>query len=118
MSRRGLFGAESEEKGAAWADLVPERVAIVSVKDGGRKMSTRDESLSRRKALGLLGLAAMTAYATPTALSLSNAQARTRRRTDRFRRRTDRRRRRTDRFFFRRPTDRRLRRRTDRRRYW
>lgn len=84
-------------------------------------MTAQHETLSRRKALGILGLATLVAYAAPTGVSLSSAEAQPRRRTDR--RRTDRRRRRTDRrrFFFRertrRRTDRR-RRRTDRRRYW
>jgi len=86
---------------------------------------TQGNDLSRRKALGILGLAAVTAYLTPTVLPLSSAEAgwrtdRSRRRrygwwrTDRYRRRqTDRYRRRTDRY--RRRTDRR---RTDRRRYY
>ena len=81
---------------------------------------TQGSDPSRRKVLGILGLAAVTAYLTPTVLPLSSAEAgwRTdryrRRRTDRYRRRTDRyRRRRTDRY--RRRTDRR---RTDRRRYY
>ena len=83
-------------------------------------MTAPNEILSRRKALGILGLATMAAYVTPTALSLTSAEAGWR--TDRRRHRTDRRRR-TDRrhFFFRdrtrRRTDR-LRRRTDRRRFW
>jgi hypothetical protein len=70
--------------------------------------------LSRRKALGILGLASMVAYAAPSALSLSTAEAGWR--TDRRRRITDRRR-----FFFRSPTRRRTDRRrriTDRRRFY
>lgn len=83
-------------------------------------MAVRLDNLSRRKALGMLGLASMVAYAAPSALSLSTAEAGWR--TDRRRRITDRRRRITDRRrFFRSPTRRRTDRRrriTDRRRFY
>jgi hypothetical protein len=62
-----------------------------------------DDRLSRRRALRTLGLAAAAAYAVPTALTISNAEAQVyRRRTERrIRRRTERPiRRRTDRRFF------------------
>src|SRR5215468_1058545 len=74
----------------------PQGVAVLPPYDGETHMTAQNDCLSRRKALGILGLATLAAYATPTALSLSSAEARTRRRrrTDRRRRRTDRRRRR------------------------
>ena len=65
---------------------------------------SEEKTISRRKALSILGLTATLGYVVPTVLTVSDAEARTRRRTERRTRRRTRRR-----------TERRTRRRTERR---